>query len=242
MGGNVFKNTEPFDQANVDKLVNVVNRVLTKAGANAMPIGSASTPTPGKMSGDLDLITDLDALATKFKSTDEKEVRKKLRSMFDDAGFETAQSGVSVHVKVPLKNTAHQVDIMIVGNARRVAKFHTHKIPANSPYKGVHKHLALNFLARRNGLLWSPYQGLYKRNEDGKRGTFYSDDIDHIAEVLLGPDAKGKDLASLESIMAAMQPHDAEEMLAALKADKSWKESVQESAELQRIKVLSGIA
>lgn len=240
MGGNVFADTKPFDQKLVKRLTRTINSVLRTTKSKAIPIGSGATPANGKISNDLDLIIDQKTLADFYGETNPRVLRKMLRSTFDEAGFETAQSGISVHVKVPIDSDAHQVDLMIVSNAENTAKFHVHEIPDGSPYKGMNKHLALAYLAKKNDMLWSPFQGLYRR-DNGVKGELITDDADRVAQTLLGSQASAKDLVSLEAIMAAMDPSAAQQMLADLKADPSWKESVVESAELKRIKQLSGL-
>lgn len=243
MGGNVFQDAEPFDHDQIPAITKTINSVLSKTGAKAIPIGSGATPTPGKVSGDLDMIVDADILANFFKSTDLKDVRKKLRSMFDNAGLQTGQSGVSVHVRAPVGNSAHQVDIMIVTKAEKAAKFHTHNIPKGSTYKGVHKQIAMAYLAKQKNLLWSPYEGLWTRGPDGKKSKFYTDDLEKIAKTLLGVNASSKDLGSLESIMAAMDSNAAQEMLADLKANNPKQFTQVESLadkHLSRLKELIG--
>jgi hypothetical protein len=240
MGGNVFSDTEPFDQSRVKRLTRVINSVLKSTKSKAIPIGSGATPKSGNVSNDLDLIIDQESLSKFYNESNPRVLRKMLRSTFDSVGYETAQSGISVHIKVPLESTAHQVDIMIVPNAENTARFHIHEIPDGSPYKGMNKHLALAYLAKKNNMLWSPFQGLYRR-DNGVKGDLVTDDADRVAQVLLGANTSAKDLVSLEAIMSAMDPSAAQQMLSDLKADPSWKESVVESAELKRIKQLSGL-
>lgn len=224
MGGNVFSHTSPFDQSKVEQLVSVINEVLKSSQCAAIPIGSAASPRPGKTSNDLDLLVDQDKLSWAFSESTPKVIRKMLRAIFDRAGYETAQSGISVHVKAPLETTAHQVDIMIVPNAENIARFHIHEIPDGSTYKGMNKHLALAYLAKKNNMLWSPFQGLYRRDNGVKR-DLVTDNADRVAQVLLGANTNARDLVSLEAIMSAMDPSAAQQMLADLKADPSWQES-----------------
>lgn len=240
MGGNVFQDAEPFDHSQIPAITKQVNSVLTKTGAKALPIGSGATPTPGKVSGDLDMIVDADALANFFKTNDAKEVRKQLRAMFDQAGFQTGQSGVSVHFRAVVDNRAHQVDLMIVPKAEIAAKFHTHQIPQGSRYKGKHKHMAMAWLAKKNGLLWSPYEGLWTRGPDGKKSKFYTDNLDKIAKTLIGANATAQDLGSVESIAKAL-PDGGKEMMTDLGQDANFAKGQVESEELTRIKQLSGL-
>lgn len=241
-GGNVFSDVVSFDQKDIPAILKPINAVLSPLKIKALPIGSGATPTPGKISGDLDIIVDANALADFFQTPDIKDVRKKLRDLFDKSGLQTAQSGVSVHVRSPVGNAAHQVDVMVVPNAEIAQKFHVHDIPKGSQYKGVHKHIAISYLARKNNLLWSPYEGLWTRGPDGKKNKFYTSDVDKIAKTLLGNKASAKDLGSIETIAKAL-PDGGKEMFNDLEKDTEFvrKKLKVENKELSRIRFLSGI-
>ena len=223
-GGNVFDDVSPFDHSQIPAIMKAVNSILGKAGTKAIPIGSGASPTPGKVSGDLDVIVDQDQVAKATGTENPKDIKKALRALFDQAGFQTGQSGVSVHVRVEVDGAAHQVDIMVVPKAEIAAKFHTHNIPKGSKFKGVNKHIAMAALAKENNMLWSPYQGLFNRTPEGKKGDFFTDDIDKVAQTLLGRGATAKDLGSMESIMAALGDKEGQALLARLRAEPHWKE------------------
>lgn len=225
-GGNIFPNSVSFDHEKIPLLMKSVNSVLAKTGAPAIPIGSGATPTPGKVSGDLDMIVDVDLLRQHFNMEDAKDadIRKKLRQLFDLAGFNTGQSGTSVHVEVPAGNQTHQIDIMVVANAQNAAKFHTHSIPQGSKWKGVNKQIALANIAKSKNMLWSPYQGLFNRDANGKKADLVTNDIDEVARTLLGPNATGKDIGSVEQILAALGKEAGDALLADLRNDPNWKE------------------
>ena len=225
-GGNIFPNSISFDHKMIPGIMKSINNVLTKTGSTAIPIGSGATPTPGQVSGDLDMIVDLDQLKQHFNMEDQKDpvIRKKLRQVFDLAGFNTGQSGTSVHVEVPMGDHTHQVDIMIVPNAQNAAQFHTHTIPQGSKFKGVNKMITLAKLAKNQNMLWSPYQGLFNRDANGKKADLVTDNIDQIAKALLGPNASGKDIGSVEAIMAALGKEKGDALLADLRSDPNWKE------------------
>jgi hypothetical protein len=138
-GGNIFQGTEPFDHKIIPAMMKQINSVTTKTGAKALPIGSGASPTPGKISGDLDMIIDAGALFKHFNVTTPKDARIELEKLFQQAGYETKRSGTSVHVKTTAGKAAQQVDIMVVANGDTAQKFHVHDIPKGSPYKGVHK-------------------------------------------------------------------------------------------------------
>ena len=229
-----------------------VNSVLAKTGAKALPIGSGATPTPGKRSGDLDMIIDAGKLAGHFKVNDAKAARVELEQLFQQAGFDTKKTGTSVHVKTKVGGAAQQVDIMVVDDGETAQKFHVHDIPNGSPYKGVHKQMAIAALAKNkttddhpDGFKWSPYKGLVDRNTD----ELVSNNLDEVAKILIGPNAKGKDLGSVESIVSAMGPA-GEQFLANLEADAAFAskkvpvaaEAVEtlEDKQLARIKELTG--
>lgn len=238
MGGNVFQGTSDFDHKYVDEILNVVNKSLNGTGIEAIPVGSAATPKPGKRSGDMDVIVDQLAVQTYFDVRDPKAARKMLNDYISNKGLETAQSGINVHVKVPVGNESHQVDIMVVPDASTVAGFHKHTIPDNSPYKGKHKQLLMAIIAKSKNLMWSAWQGLFSRNEAGKKGDFITSDLDEIARLLLGDDADAKDLGSVEAILKKVP--NPEELLARAEEDPNWTK-VSESLELARIKELAGL-
>lgn len=203
-GGNIWPESEHFDQAIAAHLAAETNKYLAGAHTKAHLIGSAATPTPGKMSGDLDVMVDLDNIMRLIKTDDAKQARIGLEKFLQDQGLQTRRTGVTVHILLPFKGRFYQVDIKAVKNAERVSLFHTHNIPANSPYKGVHKQMMMNALASSQGMLWSPDEGLYARDQAGKKAHLLSDDLDKIAKLLIGPNAKAQDLGSVESILDAI--------------------------------------
>lgn len=238
-GGNAFSNSEPFDQKFVPEILKTVNDALQGTGIKAIPVGSAATPRPGKVSGDLDVIVDEKSVLDFFKATDPKAARKALNDFISKKGLETTQTGINVHVNVPVGTAFHQVDIMVTANADRVSKFHTHDIPQGSPYKGVNKQLMLAILAKSKGYMWSAWQGLFKRDAAGKKAEFVTDDLDTVAEILLGVKSSSA-LGSVESILKSLPKDQADILLAKAKEDPNWKE-IKSNEELERIKQLSGL-
>ena len=221
-GGKMFPNAIPFDHDMIPDIMKSINGVLSKTKTKAIPIGSGATPKSGKMSGDLDMIVDLADLKQAYNMPDEeaKVIRKKLRQQFDLAGFTTGQSGTSVHVEVPMGDHTHQVDIMVVANAETASKFHTHNIPDGSKFKGVNKMITIAKLAKDAGMKWSPYKGLVNRETD----ELISSNLDDIAKRLISPNASGKDLGSVESILSALGKEKGDALLADLRSDPNWKE------------------
>lgn len=223
-GGNVFANATPFDHKDIPEILKTVNNALAGTGIVAIPVGSAATPTPGKQSGDMDVIVDEKAVIDFFKVKDAKAGRKALNDYIAQKGIETAQTGINVHVNAPVGGEHHQVDIMVSANAPKVAKFHTHEIPANSPYKGVNKQLIMAILAKSKGFMWSAWQGLFSRTPDGKKGELVADTLDEIAAALLGSGKTARDLGSVEAILAALPADQAAALLDRAKQDPNWKE------------------
>jgi hypothetical protein len=203
-GGNIWPESEHFDQAIANHLAHETNKYLKGVHSTVHLIGSAATPTPGKMSGDLDVMVDLNLLMQQFGTKDGKTTRAELEKYLQGQGLPTKKTGVTVHILLPYKDKFYQVDIKAVANADRVHKFHHHSIPQGSPYKGVHKQMMMNALASSQNMLWSPDEGLYARDAAGKKADFISDDLDIIAKRLIGPTANSNDLGSVESILAAI--------------------------------------
>jgi len=224
MGGNVFKNSEPFRHEQIPAIAEYLDKLTHELGIKIIPIGSNAVPTPGKISGDYDAMIDERALSFKFNIKDPKKIRRKLKEVFDEMGAETKLNSIAVHVNVPVDGHHYQADVMVTPNATNISKLHIHKIPAGSPYKGLNKHIALNVLAKRKGLLWSTYQGLYSRNAEGKRGRLITDDADQIAYLLLGPDSSEQSLDCLENMLATLTTQEADELLTQIKQDPNWKE------------------
>lgn len=222
-GGNIWDDAEPFDQANAEALEKQLEKYLAGTGLNVYRIGSGATPTPGKISGDLDVMVDLDTAAKTFGVEDPKLVRIELEKFLQQKGLETRRIAVTVHVKLPFGDKFHQVDVKVVKNASTVYKFHVHNIPQGSPWKGVNKQMMLNTLASSQGMLWSPDEGLYARDAAGKKAQLLSTDLDEIARLLIGKNASGKDLGSVESIMAAIPDETRRnEIFAKARASSSW--------------------
>jgi len=243
-GGNIWPDqTTDFDHKDIPALMKQINSVVVKTGAKALPIGSGATPVAGKRSGDLDMIVDSGVLKDFFKVKDDKNARIELEKLFQQSGLDTAKTGTSVHVKVPLGTAAHQVDIMVVPDGEAAQKFHVHDIPQGSPYKGRHKQVALAYLAKQKGLKWSPYKGLVNRETN----ELVSNNLDDVAKQLVGPRASSKDLGSVEAIAGAL-PDGGKQMMADLAQDPGFNPQPKEASgyrtledkQLARIKELSG--
>lgn len=229
-GGNIWPDVATnFNPLEVTKpLKQATDKYLAPLGVEAYVIGSGFSPRYTKdgdvvPSNDLDVMVDLPTLMQHFGTSDGKTTRKELNNYFQKHGIQTHQAGVTVHVRMPLNNHFYQVDIKCVNNASKVAQFHRHEIPRGSPYKGVNKQMIMNTLASTQGMLWSPDEGLYARDQAGKKAQLLSDDWDTIAKYLLGKQASGKDLGSVESILNAIPDEKRkQEILNTAKNSASW--------------------
>jgi len=61
---------------------------------------------------------------------------------------------------------------------------------------------------------------------DNKKGTMYAIDWDDIAQILLGPDATGTDLDSVEAILAKLPAEQGQDLLERCRKDKQWYEII----------------
>jgi hypothetical protein len=201
-GGNVFDGVDPFSKEEAPDILKFAQRIMPP-GVELIPVGSAGHKAS---SGDM---VDAEQMLKATGTKDEKSARAALKNYIQDRGYNAAQTGINVHIKVPNEDKFAQVDIMLVKNAGSVSKFHQHDYSVeNTPYKGVHKHILLSSIAKETktrehpyGMMWSGFQGLFTRGPDGKKGELISQDADEVAVILLGPGASGKDLGSVERIL-----------------------------------------
>ena len=238
----IFPDTKEFDQKLAPEMKAKMDAILSPLGLNSVAIGSAHTPTPGEMSGDMDLQVDLDEVKAKFKTNDDKDARKALAAFVQDRGFQVRQAGVNVFVRLPVGDEFYQVDLETIPNVAKVSRYHQHKIPKGSVYKGVGKQLMLAQLAKRKGYMYSAWQGLFSRTPEGKKGELVADDWDDIARVLIGPDATGDNIDSVEAIMSSLPDDQAQDLLVHVKQDKNWAERTPKiSEDIRRMRQLAGM-
>lgn len=228
-GGNIWPDTVHLDPTVITKpLVAETEKYLKDTGLKLFVIGSGYSPrytASGDVveSGDLDVLADMKVLLAAFQTDDPKVARKSLAQYLQKKGIETYQAGVTVHTRIPLGKNFYQVDIKVVPNAKQVAEYHRHDIPKGSPYKGVNKQMMMNTLASSQNMLWSPDEGLYARDQAGKKAQLLSTDLNEIAQYLLGPQASAKSLGSVEAILNSI-PDEAKrnEIFNAAKSSRSW--------------------
>ena len=228
-GGNIWPDTVHFDPTTVVKpLVKETEKYLSQTGLKLFVIGSGYSPrytTDGNVveSGDLDVLADMKILMAAFQTTDPKVARKSLAEYLQSKGLKTYQAGTTVHTRVPFNGQHYQVDIKVIPNAAQVAEYHRHSIPKGSPYKGVNKQMMMNALATSQHMLWSPDEGLYARDQAGKKAQLLATDLNEIAKLLLGPNANKQSLGSVESILDSIPDEQRRnEIFNIAKSSKSW--------------------
>jgi len=234
-GGNVWPDITPFKKEEAETILASLQKVMPK-GINLIKVGSAGQKA---ISGDMDVMVDESQVIKMFKPQIEKVMaaqkgkkvqsptqiaRALLREYFEKKGFKSAQTGINVHVRVPVGKTIAQVDIMFVEDAGNVSVFHQHDY--NSEFKGKHKHMLLSSIAKEtktekypNGLMWSAFQGLYTRNAEGKKDQLITRDPDEVARILLNPKATRKDLGNVELILKALPKVNRDEKLKVFNAE-----------------------
>lgn len=204
-GGNIWPDVDPFTKEEAPAILKAAQRIMPP-GIDLIPVGSAGHKAS---SGDMDLMVDADQMLKATGTKDEKSARASLKNYVLDRGYSATQTGINVHIKVPNEDKFAQVDIMLVKNAGSVSRFHQHDYSIEgSPYKGVHKHILLSSIAKEtktpeypNGMMWSGFQGLFGRDDTGKKSDLISQDADEVAVILLGPGSSGDDLKSVEKIL-----------------------------------------
>ncbi len=217
----IFKDTVPFDHKTAAELKQIIDNHLTALGVSSVKVGSNKL-----ILNDLDLQLELGKVAKCFDTEEDKQTRIALRAYFEEQGFESKRNGINVFVRVPLGNFAHQVDLEVIHNVDKIARYHQHNIPEGSPFKGVSKQLLVSTIAKDAGFLYAPWEGLFIRTADNKKGRLYAIDWDDIAEILLGPRATGSDLDSVEAILAKLPKQQGLDLLERCRKDKNWYEVI----------------
>lgn len=201
-GGNIFKDAsgEPVTRRIAREEIPATLSWLEKI--TKLPVRSNTIGSTGKVatSGDIDVAVDAE-LITK------EELADKLSGWAKGKGFDprdyVRKSGVSVHLKTPIKgdpqNGYVQTDFMFYTDPE-FAKW-MGSYDAESKFKNVDRIILMNSIAKHLGLKMSPDIGLVSR----KSGNQITRDPNEVAKILIGPTANSKDLRSVESIMKALR-------------------------------------
>lgn len=176
----------------------------------------ASKGTTKLDSGDVDVFIDTDNIKAKLgldASADDKLVRTALAN-FMAKRFPALQIGKNVHIGLPTGTEIQglpayfQVDLMTMKNAHEIGQHHEHDYSIkDSPYKGVDQQLAVSSLV--NSIPGHPprtyqYDGFGGTIKIRATGEVVTQNVDKIAELILGPGHTADDLGSAESIIQAV--------------------------------------
>jgi len=204
-GGNVFKDaqgrplTQRINQTDVKPTLAWLDEMLPGLDLQNNTLGSTGIKAT---SGDLDLAID-SAQVTK----DQLEYR--LKQWAISHGFKpedyVRKSGTAVHFLTPITgrpDRGHvQTDFMFLQNVPW-SKFVLSAMPADSQYKGRERNVLMNSIAKSMGYKLNQIAGIATRDE---KSTIISDDPDAVAKMLLNKRATRADLASVETIMSALE-------------------------------------
>jgi hypothetical protein len=218
-------------------------------GNTVSPVGSAHTPRRSASgatvaSNDWDSQIDLDDVMRAFPADlshlgakkaaslearpeeKQRELVKQSKQLFADwlrgKGLEVKIIGITAYVKVPVAGKFYEADLEMVRNRNQVKDYHRHNIPAGSAFKGVHKQIFLRMLAKSQGKLWSPWEGLFGRDANDKKADLIATDPVKIARSLFGKSATARTLDSIENMMAALPADQAQRLLDQARQDPSW--------------------
>lgn len=203
-GGNVFKDshgrsaTQRINQTDVKPTLAWLEQMLPGLDIQGNTLGSTGIkPT----SGDLDVAVDSSQL-TKLQLT------TRLQQWAQSHGLKpedyVKQTGAGVHFKTPIAGTPNkgyvQTDFMFLKNIPW-SKFVLGAMPADSQYKGRERNVLMNSIAKAQGYKLNQIAGIADRDTN----EIISDDPDQVAKLLLNKSATKEDLASVESILAALK-------------------------------------
>lgn len=214
-GGNIFKDqsgtpvTTRINRQNVDSTLQWLEQVT------GLPLVDNKLGTTGEKptSGDLDVAVD-QTKVDKNQLTNNLKQWVKQNLPDQDPSQWVKKSGNSVHFKTPINgnpdNGFVQTDLMF-GDPQWMKFSLAGSDVEDSPFKGKHRHILMNSVAKANGLKWSYTKGLVSRES----GNVIATDPDHIAQILLGEDADKNDLRSVESILNKIKDNpDYDQMIA----------------------------
>lgn len=223
-GGNVFPETQGIPKSLAPLVMKRLMEALPpELQDHVYQIGSAGHKP---YSGDLDVMLDNQAVQQWCKRADPKVAKTVLQQAIEQHGLPTRLHGISIHVRVPMQQGFAQADIILVDDAKDISKLHQHDYAAMGNYTGSDIQQLISSVAKGvrtqqypNGLMWSGFQGLFTRNAEGKKDQLVSRDPDQIAQLILNPNASGRDLLSPQAIISAIPQNERQAKLAAAEVD-----------------------
>ena len=203
-GGNVFKDaqgrplTQRINQTDVKPTLAWLDEMLPGLDLQNNTLGSTGIKTT---SGDLDLAIDSGQV-----TKDQLEYRLKQWAVSHGLKPEdyVRKSGTAVHFLTPITGRPDQgyvqTDFMFLQNVPW-SKFVLGAMPADSKYKGRERNVLMNSIAKSLGYKLNQIAGI----ADRATNKVISDDPDAVAKMLLNRQATREDLASVETILSALE-------------------------------------
>jgi hypothetical protein len=202
-GGNVFKDangraeTQRINQTDVKSTLAWLEELVPGLDLQNNTLGSTGIRDT---SGDLDIAVDSAAVS-------KEQMTAQLGRWAESQGFKPAdwvrKSGTAVHFKTPINGRPDQgyvqTDFMFLNNVPW-SKFVLGAMPADSKYKGRERNVMMNSIAKSMGYKLNQIAGIADRNTN----EIITDDPDRVAKLLLNKTATRADLASVETILAAL--------------------------------------
>ena len=202
-GGNVFKDadgnpvTQRINQTDVKPTLAWLDEMLPGLDLQNNTLGSTGIKDT---SGDLDVAVDANQV-----TKDQLEYRLKQWAVGHGLKPEdyVKKSGTAVHFLTPITGRPDQgyvqTDFMFLNNIPW-SKFVLGAMPADSQYKGRERNVLMNSIAKSMGYKLNQIAGI----ADRATNKVITDDPDQVAKMLLNNRATKNDLASVESIVAAL--------------------------------------
>ena len=202
-GGNVFKDgdgrglTQRINQTDVKPTLAWLEQMLPGLDLQGNTLGSTGIKDT---SGDIDIAVDPTQVS-------KLQLTTRLQQWAASHGFKpeeyVKQTGAGVHFKTPIAGNPDkgyvQTDFMFLKNIPW-SKFVLGAMPAASQYKGRERNVLMNSIAKAMGYKLNQIAGIADRASN----EIISDDPDQVAKMLLNKSATREDLASVESILAAL--------------------------------------
>ena len=203
-GGNVFKDangralTQRINQTDVKSTLAWLEQLLPGLDIQGNTLGSTGIKAT---SGDLDVAVDANQLT-------KEQLTAKLSHWAASHGFKPEEwvrkTGTAVHFKTPITGRPDQgfvqTDFMFLNNVPW-SKFVLGAMPADSQYKGRERNVLMNSIAKSMGYKLNQIAGI----ADRATNKVITDDPDKVAKLLLNKSATRADLASVESILSALE-------------------------------------
>jgi hypothetical protein len=202
-GGNVFKDangravTQRINQTDVKSTLAWLEELVPGLDLQNNTLGSTGIKTT---SGDLDIAVD-------SQEVTKEQMVAQLSRWAQSHGFKPEEwvrkSGTAVHFKTPINGRPNQgyvqTDFMFLQNVPW-SKFVLGAMPANSAYKGRERNVMMNSIAKSMGYKLNQIAGIADRTTN----KVITDDPNQVAKMLLNKSATREDLASVESMLAAL--------------------------------------